>query len=170
MNKPLTKEEFDIVDVDAALEAETAEADAGRRKKRKKWFIIFGLIVAKLALVWFGYSWFHNAGRIETDNAYVGADTASITPLVSGSVAQVLVSDAQEVRAGQPLVILDQTDARLAVAEAEAAYDQARRHVVGYQATSRQLTAQIAMRGPETSRAAAEVTAAASAAERARID
>jgi membrane fusion protein (multidrug efflux system) len=166
MNKPLTKEEFDIVQLDP----EEAEADAVRKKKRKKWFIILGLVVAKLGLAWLGWNWLHNAGRIETDNAYVGADTASITPLVTGSVAQVLVSDAQEVRAGQPLVILDQTDARLALAEAEAAYDQARRHVVGYQATGRQLSAQIAMRGAETSRAAAEVIAAASAAERARID
>ena len=170
MNKPLTKEEFDIVEIDAALEAERAEADAARKKKRKRAFVIFALIVAKLGLAWVGYSWLHGSGRIETDNAYVGADTASITPLVTGSVARVLVSDADEVRAGQPLVILDQTDARLALAEAEAAYDQARRRVTGYQATSRQLTAQIAMRGAETSRAAAEVSAAASAAERARID
>jgi membrane fusion protein, multidrug efflux system len=170
MNKPLTKEEFDIVDVDAALEAEQAEADAARRKKRKKWFVFFALLVGKLALGWLAYGWLHGTGRIETDNAYVGADTASITPLVAGHVAQVLVSDAQEVRAGQPLVILDQTDARLALAEARAAYDQARRRVVGYQATNRQLTAQIAMRGAETSRAAAEVAAAASAAERARLD
>jgi membrane fusion protein, multidrug efflux system len=170
MNKPISKEEFDIVDVDAALAAETAEVDAARKKKRKRAFVIFALLVAKLGLAWFGYNWLHGSGRIETDNAYVGADTASITPLVTGSVAQVLVSDAQEVRAGQPLVILDQTDARLALAEAEAAHDQARRRVVGYQATNRQLTAQIAMRGAETSRAAAEVTAAASAADRARID
>jgi membrane fusion protein (multidrug efflux system) len=170
MNKPLTKEEFDIVDVDAALEAENAEADAARKKKRKRAFVIFGLIVAKLGLAWFGWNWLHNAGRIETDNAYVGADTASITPLVTGSVAQVLVSDAQEVRAGQPLVILDQTDARLALAEAEAAYDQARRRVVGYQATNRQLTAQIAMRGAEGQRASAEIASASAAAERARLD
>ncbi len=131
MNKPLTKEEFDIVDVDAALAAEQAEADAGRKKKRKRAFIIFALIVAKLGLAWVGYNWLHGSGRIETDNAYVGAETASITPLVSGHVSQVLVSDAQEVTAGQPLVILDQTDARLALAEAEAAQDQARRRVVG---------------------------------------
>ena len=170
MNKPLTKEEFDIVDVDAALEAENAEADAARKKKRKRAFVIFALLVAKLGLAWFGWSWLHNSGRIETDNAYVGADTASITPLVTGSVAQVLVSDAQEVRAGQPLVILDQTDARLALAEAEAAYDQARRRVVGYQATSRQLTAQIAMRSAEGQRASAEIASASAAAERARLD
>ena len=44
--------------------------------------------------------------------------------------------------------ILDQTDARLAVAEAEAAYDQARRRVTGYVATDRQLAAQIACAAP----------------------
>ncbi|HTU10788.1 MAG TPA: HlyD family efflux transporter periplasmic adaptor subunit [Allosphingosinicella sp.] len=170
MNKPLTKEDFDLVDVDAAFSEENAEADAARKKKRKRLFILFALIVAKLGLGWFAWTWFAHAGRIETDNAYVGADTASITPLVSGSVAQVLVSDAQEVRAGQPLVILDQTDARLAVAEAEAAYDQARRRVHGYAATSRQLSAQIAMRGAEGQRASAEVASAATGAERARLD
>ena len=69
MNKPLTKEEFDIVDVDAALEAENAEADAERKKKRKRAFVIFALLVAKLGLAWFGWSWLHNSGRIETDNA-----------------------------------------------------------------------------------------------------
>ena len=94
---------------------------------------------------------------IETDNAYVGADTAQVTPLVTGHVARVLVSDAQKVRAGQPLVILDQTDARLALAEAEAAYDQAQRRVRGYLATDRQLRRPDPMRGAETSRAAAEV-------------
>ena len=81
-----------------------------------------------------------------------------------------LVSDAQHVTAGQSLVILDQTDARLALAEAEAAYDQARRRVTGYVATDRQLAAQISMRGAETSRAAADVQSAASGYERARLD
>jgi len=164
----LVLKEFDAV-IDTRLEAEAAEKKA-TAKKRKKLFLLFGLAVLGTGAAYETYDWLAYGGTIETDNAYVGADTASITPLVTGSVAQVLVSDAQEVRAGQPLVILDQTDARLAVAEAEAAYDQARRRVVGYQATSRQLSAQIAMRGAETSRAAAEVTSAAAAAERARID
>ena len=74
-------------------------------------------------------------------------------------------------RRGEPLVVLDETDARLALAEAEAAYDQARRRVAGYVATDRQLAAQISMRGAEASRAAADVQSAASAdVERARLD
>lgn len=169
MYKPETKDQFDIADIDAALEAERAEEKAKTRKKRKKLFLILGLAVLKLGAGYYGYTWM-NSGEIETDNAYVGADTASITPLVTGHVARVLVSDSESVRAGQPLVILDQTDARLALAEAEAAYDQARRRVAGYQATSRQLSAQIAMRGADASRASAEIASAAAAVERTRLE
>ena len=169
MYKPETKDQFDIADIDAALEAEQAEAKAKSAKKRKKLFLILGLAVLKLGAGYYGYSWLHS-GVIETDNAYVGADTASITPLVTGHVARVLVSDAESVRAGQPLVVLDQTDARLALAEAEAAFDQARRRVAGYQATSRQLSAQIAMRGADASRASAEIASAAAAVERTRLE
>lgn len=169
MNKPVSKEQFDIAEVEAALEIEQAVEKAKAGRKRKKAFLVFGALVLKLGVGYFGYAWLHGGG-IETDNAYVGADTASITPLVSGHVAQVMVSDAQAVRAGQPLVMLDQTDARLALAEAEAAYDQARRRVAGYMATDRQLAAQISMRGAEASRAAAEIASAASAVERTRLE
>ncbi len=167
-------DEFDIEQVDAALAAEADQTEKtaeipGSRKKRKKLFAVLGLAVLKVGAGWFVYDWMHSA-VIETDNAYVGADTASISPLVSGHVARVLVSDAQSVRAGQPLVVLDQTDARLALAEAEAAFDQARRRVAGYMATDRQLAAQVSMRGAEATRASAEIASAAAGYERARLD
>jgi membrane fusion protein (multidrug efflux system) len=164
-------DEFEIADIEAALEAERAETPvkAPAARKRKKMFVALGLLVLKLGAGWVAYDWLHS-GAVETDNAYVGADTASVTPLVTGHVARVLVSDAQSVRAGQPLVILDQTDARLALTEAQAAYDQARRRVVGYMATDRQLAAQISMRGADASRASAEVASAAAGFERARLD
>lgn len=171
MNKPLTHEEFELAEIEAALEAERAAEKAKRPSKhRKKAFVVFGLLVLKLAITWIGYSWFVHGGSIETDNAYVGADTAQISPLVTGQVARVLVSDAQSVRAGQPLVLLDQTDARLAVAEAAAAYDQARRRVAGYMATDRQLAAQISMRGAEEASASAQIAAAAADYERTRLE
>ena len=171
MNKPITHEEFELAQVEAALEAEkAAEKAKAPSKHRKKAFVIFGLFVVKVAAAWLGYSWIAHGGTIETDNAYVGADTAQISPLVTGHVARVLVSDAQSVRAGQPLVMLDQTDARLALAEAEAAYDSARRRVSGYMATDRQLAAQISMRGAEEASAAAQIAAAAADFERTRLE
>src|ERR1044072_8473449 len=88
MNKPTTHGEFDIAQIDAALEAEKAEKQA-TTKKRKKLFLVFGLVVLQLGAAYYGYEWIANGGRIETDNAYVGADTASITPLVTGHVARI---------------------------------------------------------------------------------
>jgi len=168
MNKPTKHGEFDAA-IDAQLEAEAAEKKA-TTKKRKKLFLLFGLAVLGTGAAYETYDWLANGGTIATDNAYVGADTAAISPLVAGHVAQVLVSDAQSVTRGQPLVILDQTDARLAVAEAQAAYDQARRHVASYVATDHQLSAQVAMRGAEASRASADIVSASAAFDRARVD
>src|SRR5688572_7663965 len=109
MNKPVSREEFEIADIDSALAAEAPEKSP--RRHRKMLFIGFALLLLKVGTGWVGYQWLAGDGRIETDNAYVGADTASITPLVGGQVAAVLASDAQSVNAGQPLVLLDQSDA-----------------------------------------------------------
>ncbi|MCW3834665.1 HlyD family efflux transporter periplasmic adaptor subunit [Sphingomonas canadensis] len=171
MNKPVTRDELasaqePLEDAPAAPVDDRAAAGARRRKG----FLALALAVAVIGGGWLGYNWFFNHGIVETDNAYVGADVAAVTPLVTGTVAQVLVSDAQPVKAGQILVILDQTDAQLALAEAEAAFNQAQRRVRGYRATDRQLTAQIAMRGAEAGRASAETASASAALERARID
>ena len=169
MTKPINKDQFDLADVEATLEIDEAAESKARTQKRKKLFAGFaaGLLLAGGG--YYGYEALH-AGHVTTDNAYVGADIAQVTPLVAGHVARVLVSDAQTVTAGQPLVVLDQTDARLALAEAEAAYDQARRRVTGYVATDRQLAAQISMRGADANRAAADVQSAAAGYERARLD
>lgn len=57
---------------------------------------------------------------MSTDNAYVGAETAQITSMVSGQVAQVLVNDTQTVHRGDVLVRIDDRDAKIALAQAEA--------------------------------------------------
>ena len=49
-------------------------------------------------VVW-GLYWLLVASHfVDTDNAYVGADTAQVTPLVSGQVAQVLALETQTVK------------------------------------------------------------------------
>src|SRR3546814_9245026 len=63
-----------------------------------------------------------------TDNYYVGADSAQVTALVSGPVKEVRVSGTQAVKKGDILVILDDADQRIAVADAEAALRLARQH------------------------------------------
>jgi membrane fusion protein (multidrug efflux system) len=56
-----------------------------------------------------------------TDDAYVGGDVTDLAPRVSGLIADVAVTDNQEVRAGDLLVKLDDRDFRIAVDKAQAA-------------------------------------------------
>ena len=109
-------------------------------------------------------------GKVSTDNAYVGADVAQITPLVGGPVRDVKVSDTQAVRAGDVLVVLDDTDARISLEAAQAELGQAQRRVRGYLATDQSLGAQVTARGADQSRAAASAAAAKADMEKARID
>lgn len=70
---------------------------------------------------WAGYEYF-TAWRFQvaTDNAYVGADIAMISPKVSGYVAAVPVAANAHVQAGDVLVQLDDSDYKVAVAQARA--------------------------------------------------
>jgi membrane fusion protein (multidrug efflux system) len=107
---------------------------------------------------------------VTTDNAYVGAETAHVTPLIGGPVKEVRVSDTDAVKKGDVLVVLDDTDARLALTQAQAALGQAERRVRGYFANDEGLAAQVAARGADQARAAADFIGAQSALDRARID
>ena len=69
--------------------------------------------------------------HIKTDDAYVQADTASVTPLVSGPVTSVPALETMPVKAGDVLVTIDPADFKLALAQAEAALGQAERKVKG---------------------------------------
>ena len=89
-------------------------------ERRKRMLTGLGLVVL-LSVVLYGAYWYLYASHfVSTDNAYVGAETAQVTPLVSAPVANVLVRETQSVNAGDVLVELDVADARLAFAEARA--------------------------------------------------
>ena len=91
-----------------------------QQKQRKTLLMGLAALVVIGALA-FGAYWFGYAAHfVNTDNAYVGADTALITPLAGGPVASVPVRETQTVARGDILVELDASDARLAVAEAQA--------------------------------------------------
>jgi len=78
-------------------------------------------LAAALGAIGYAIYWASEAQRfVSTDNAYVNADTAEITPLAGGPVARVYVENTQTVRAGDVLVELDPSDAQLALAQANA--------------------------------------------------
>src|SRR5262245_17867908 len=95
--------------------AATEQAAATKRRRR-----IIVLLSAKLLLGagWFGYEWL-TVGRyqVETDDAYVAASSATLTPKIGGIVRTVAVEDNARVAAGTPLVVLDDADFRIALAQ-----------------------------------------------------
>jgi membrane fusion protein (multidrug efflux system) len=107
---------------------------------------------------------------VTTDNAYVGANIAEVTPLIGGPVKDVLVDDTRIVRRGDVLVRLDDTDQRIALARAQANLVDTERRIRGLGATNAGLSAQIAARVADQARAAAQLAAARGDVERARID
>lgn len=124
-----------------------------------------------LAAVGAGAYWFFHASHfVATDNAYAAVEIAQVTPAVGGTVGEVRVVDTQAVKQGDILVVIDPTDARLALAQAEADLGRALRRVKGYVATDGSLAAQIAAREADEKRAAAQLQAATADFERAQID
>ncbi len=107
----------------APVEPAVAPAEAPARKKRSA--RSFMLPIIALALLgggaWYGYEYWTN-GRfmISTDDAYVQADMAFVSPKISGYVDQVKVSENQLVKAGDPLLTVDDGDYKIALAQAEA--------------------------------------------------
>ncbi|AWM26616.1 hemolysin D [Sinorhizobium fredii USDA 205] len=97
-----------------------AEAVAPAKKRRKPIVPAIGLALLA-AGAWYGHDWWTN-GRfmVSTDDAYIEGDIATISPKVSGYVAKVDVVANQHVKAGDPLVTLDDGDYRIAAEQAEA--------------------------------------------------
>ncbi|MDI1295596.1 MAG: EmrA/EmrK family multidrug efflux transporter periplasmic adaptor subunit [bacterium] len=147
---------------------DTTQAD--RQNARKTWLVRLGIAVVVLGLLW--AAWYLLVGRhyVSTDNAYVNAEMAQVTPLISAQAIEVLVSDTQPVKRGDILVKLDPTNAKIAVAQAEADLAEARRKFRQTSATSTALSAQVDARGADIIQARAQMATAQADFEKARVD
>jgi len=141
--------------------------DAAKKKKRVK--VLLALAAAKVVI---GGGWYllHDTSHVSTDNAYVQADSAQVTPLVSAAVIDAPVVNTQVVRKGQILLRLDDSDARLALARVEADYAKARRQFSQTAANSGSLAAQVAARDADIGQARAQLASAEASFGKARID
>jgi membrane fusion protein, multidrug efflux system len=101
-------------------------------KSRRKRIILFSLLALTVAVAGAGYYsyWKHVGSRyVSTDNAYTAAEVAVVAAEIDGPVAAVNVVDSQQVKRGDVLIVIDDTDARLAVRQAEADLARARAQV-----------------------------------------
>jgi len=102
----------------------------------------------------FGYGYLTNGRYLEsTDDAYVKADSTLVSPKVSGYLAQVLVGDNEQVKAGQLLARIDDRDFVTALNQAHA-------DVAGAEAAVKNLDAQTGLQQPLIEQEIADVAAA----------
>ena len=128
--------------------------DEARKLWRGRLFVLLGMVAALAAIVALTVWYLTAMGYASTDDAYVDASIAEITPLINGAVLDVPVYNTKNVRRGDVLVVLDPADERIAVAQAEANYFQAIRHVRQDFANAAAAAAQVSGREADLKRAA----------------
>ena len=101
-------------------EAAADKARAGKSPLKRGALMLVGAAAIGAGL-WYGIDWWRN-GRfiVSTDDAYVGAEMATISAKLAANIATVSVVQNQEIKAGQPLVALDDGDWRIALDGARA--------------------------------------------------
>ena len=97
-----------------------------RKKQRAVLFSLLGLAVAGASGGGVEYWKLIGSRYVSTDNAYTAAEVAQVASETEGSVMQVNVVDSQNVRRGDVLVTIDDTDAKLALRQAQADLARAR--------------------------------------------
>jgi membrane fusion protein (multidrug efflux system) len=108
------------------MDALTKWSQTGAAKTKptftSKQLALLGLAVAlAIGALGYGYYWWKFDRFFQkTDDAYVGGDVTAISPHISGFIAQIAVTDNQEVEAGQLLIRLDDRDVRAVADHAEA--------------------------------------------------
>jgi membrane fusion protein (multidrug efflux system) len=95
---------------------ETGAAAKSRRKLLIRGAAIVGLFLALGGVGNYGHYWW-TAGRylVSTDDAYVGAKSATLSPKVSGYIRDISVADNARVAQGDVIAHIDDGDYRLAV-------------------------------------------------------
>jgi membrane fusion protein, multidrug efflux system len=133
---------------------DTPVSTPNHKRRRWRWLSAVAVVVLALATAYGAY--WARVLRFEqtTDDAYVGGNIVQITPQISGTVVEIGADDTQFVRAGQPLVRLDQADARVALDQAEAQLARTVRDVRNLFSTSSELQAAVQLR--QTDLAAAQ--------------
>ena len=144
-------------------------ADEAMKTKRKKFLTLFAIILIISGILYAIWAIFFHYS-VSTDNAYVGAETAQITSMVSGQVAEVLVKDTQLVKRGDVLVRIDNRDAKIQLAQAQAELAKAQRQYKQSQANSSSLNSQVVVRNDEITSAQAQVTKAQAELDKANLE
>src|SRR5215510_14198319 len=144
-----------------ALVSSRAEGAGGvtggeQQGSRRGWRMRVAAVAAGLLALGAGgyfarYWWTTGRYIVSTDDAYVGARSSTLSPKVSGYIAEVAVEDNAHIRAGDIVARIDDGDYRLAVQTArdqvavqQATIDRLGRQIIAQEASVDQAKAQLA--------------------------
>ncbi|MCW3479378.1 HlyD family efflux transporter periplasmic adaptor subunit [Neisseriaceae bacterium JH1-16] len=130
------------------------EKSRARRKVMARVTLLIVAIAVLALLYWFIVLRHHQ----ETDDAYVGGNIVSITSQVGGTVTTIVADETDRVNAGQLLVGLDQSDAKLAFDRARAQLAQAVRQTATIVTNGKQLAANVEARKAELAKAQGDLS------------
>jgi membrane fusion protein (multidrug efflux system) len=139
-----------------AVAAEIREPVTGRKRRVIVPILVVFVIVATIAGIFYGI---YSAHHVRTDDAQIGGNITTISPKVKGQVLAVYVMENQPVHRGDKLVQLDDRDYKVALEQAQAAYDQA---VANLQAANTAVPQQSVLTSAQTAQAQAGIAQAAS--------
>jgi membrane fusion protein (multidrug efflux system) len=156
----------DLIERRPIAQTRPPAAPAGTGAKRKI-VRLAGVIVALAALaggaMWGQYWWTQGRYLVSTDDAYVGARNATLSPKVSGYITEIAVEDNAQVTAGDVIVRIDDGDYRLAVANA-------RDQIAVQQATVDRLGRQTAAQVAAVEQAKAQLSSAKAGETRSQLE
>jgi membrane fusion protein, multidrug efflux system len=138
---------------------DTISAATDSAAVRRRRLIGFGSAAILCAVTWTAWHLVRGNTLRSTDDAYVNGHVVSITPQVAGAVSAVRVDSSDRVQVGQVLVEIDSSDARIALASAQAELAQTLRRVRGLFAAEAQTAAMIQLRQAEVDRASDDLRA-----------
>ena len=117
----MSKEDIRIVkptnSTQPAAESPPPPPQPTKRKRRLVIFAILFLAILTVALVCLREA---KSARQSTNDAYVHGNRIFLTPRITGTVVAINADDTDLVQKGQPLVILDDSDAKVQLLQAEA--------------------------------------------------
>ena len=130
----------------------SGEAGGSAGKSASRWRIAAATLVTLAIVVVAGWWFVSGQYRESTENAYVDGNVVSVTAQVSGVVTAISADTTDYVTAGSPLIKLDDTDTRLALARAEAQLAKTVRQARSQYAAVNQGRANLRMREIELAR------------------
>lgn len=111
--------------------------------KRRKQLLIAASVFVVIGIAYSAY-WLLDGRYYEsTDDAYVAGNVVQVTPQVAGTVIAIKADDTDFVHAGDTLVLLDKSDAKVTLDQAEASLAQTVRQVHSLFTTNASLSANV---------------------------